>query len=201
MDKRILSTLQLFKSIYHLWNPIQSQKAANRTALIHTSSLVSDMNVYYGDSESELEVGPSSVMLCNVHFYRKGLLSVGKMSYIGPGTDLFITSSISIGDNVMISSRCTIIDSDLHSLAFDERKDDILVVFNRKQKNWDGVEQAPIRIEDKVWIGLRSIVLKGVTIGEGAIIGAGSVVTKDVPPWVIVAGNPARVVRELSHND
>jgi len=53
----------------------------------------------------------------------------------------------------------------------------------------------PITICDDVWIGVRAMFLPGVTVGRGAIIGAGAVVTKDVPEWAIVAGNPARVVR------
>ncbi|MDH4236354.1 MAG: hypothetical protein OEV17_03815 [Nitrospira sp.] len=58
-----------------------------------------------------------------------------------------------------------------------------------------------VDIHDKAWIGLDAIILKGVTIGEGAIVGAGSVVSKDVPPFTIVAGNPARVVRELGPDE
>ena len=57
---------------------------------------------------------------------------------------------------------------------------------------------APIRIADKAWLGMNVTVLKGVTIGEGAVVAAGSIVTKDVPPWTLVAGNPARVIKELS---
>lgn len=64
-------------------------------------------------------------------------------------------------------------------------------------KDWSVVKTAPIHINEKVWIGMNAIILKGVTIGEGAIVGAGSVVTKDVPPWTVVAGNPARVVKKL----
>ena len=64
-------------------------------------------------------------------------------------------------------------------------------------KNWNVVKKSPVIIEDKVWIGTRSIILKGVTVGEGAIVGAGSVVTKDVQPWTVVAGNPAQKIKEL----
>jgi maltose O-acetyltransferase len=56
-------------------------------------------------------------------------------------------------------------------------------------------EYPPVRIGDDVWIGARAIILPGLTIGNGAIIGAGSVVTKDVPPYAICAGNPAKIIR------
>ncbi|MCC6483663.1 MAG: hypothetical protein IT209_02355 [Armatimonadetes bacterium] len=65
------------------------------------------------------------------------------------------------------------------------------------RKDWSHVKMAPVRICDKAWIGARAIILKGVTIGEGAVIGAGSVVTKDVPAWCVAAGNPARVIRQV----
>jgi len=78
---------------------------------------------------------------------------------------------ISIGDNTTISFLCT------------------LIVHGRTRSSW---ETAPVRIEDNVYVGANSIILKGVTIGRNAVIGAGSVVTKDVAEYVIVAGNPAK---------
>ena len=63
------------------------------------------------------------------------------------------------------------------------------------------VKISPVRINDRAWLGFNSIILKGVTIGEGAIIGAGSVVTKDVPAYTIVAGNPARIIQEIPLNE
>ncbi|HEY5960222.1 MAG TPA: DapH/DapD/GlmU-related protein, partial [Polyangiaceae bacterium] len=62
---------------------------------------------------------------------------------------------------------------------------------------WELSESSPITVGDAVWIGTNSTILKGVTIGDGAIVAKASVVTKDVPPFSIVAGNPARVVKEL----
>ena len=64
-----------------------------------------------------------------------------------------------------------------------------------KYKDWSKVENAQIIIQDNVWIGFNSIVLKGVTIGEGAVVAAGSVVTKDVPPFAVVGGNPAKIIK------
>ena len=59
------------------------------------------------------------------------------------------------------------------------------------------LDEKPVCIEDDAWIGAGSIILRGVTIGKAAIVGAGSVVTQDVPPYTVVVGNPARVVRQL----
>ena len=65
-------------------------------------------------------------------------------------------------------------------------------------RGWNVVPHAPVRIETKAWIGRRAMILKGVTVGEGAIVAAGSVVTGSVDPWTVVAGVPARTIRHLN---
>ena len=67
----------------------------------------------------------------------------------------------------------------------------------KEQMNWNEVKSKPIIIKKNSWIGMRSIILKGVIIGEGAVVAAGSVVTKDVPDYTLVAGNPAIVKKRL----
>jgi len=89
-------------------------------------------------------------------------------------------TSITIGNNTLIGADCLIIDSDFHGLPLGENKP---------------VKSAPVEIGDHVFIGARSIILKGVKIGNKAIIGAGSVVSADVPENSVVAGNPAQIVR------
>ena len=135
----------------------------------------------------------------------EGKITIGNHSFIGSST--FISrSSITIGNNVTIAWGSTIYDHDSHSLDYMERRKDIddeLADLRSKQnmiahKNWDVVNSKPIKICDDAWIGMNCIILKGVTVGEGAIVGAGSVVTKDVPAWTVVAGNPAKVVKTLS---
>ena len=69
------------------------------------------------------------------------------------------------------------------------------ILFN---KNWSVVKDAPISIGNKAWIGFGVTILKGVNIGEGAVIAAGSVVTKDVPAYTIVGGNPAKFIKKIS---
>lgn len=99
----------------------------------------------------------------------------------------------------------TIYDHNSHSLKWDERSKDNeqcyndFINFNNSvlNKNWENVQSSRIEIHDKVWIGFDVLILKGVIIGEGAIIGAKSVVTKSVPPWTVVAGNPAIIVKQL----
>ena len=91
-------------------------------------------------------------------------------------------------------------DHDSHALVFSERKDDVQE-WLRGKKDWSHVKMMPVIIKDKVWLGAKVIVLKGVTIGEGAVVGAGSVVVNDVPPWTLVAGNPARVIRALPREE
>ena len=66
-----------------------------------------------------------------------------------------------------------------------------------KNKNWSAVAIKPIHLCNKVWVGFNASILKGVTIGEGAVIGTASVVTKDILPYSIVAGNPAKVIRKI----
>ena len=102
------------------------------------------------------------------------------------GGSLVAAEKITIGKNVIIGANCTIIDTDFHPLDPEIRR-----------RSPQAAQTAPISIGDDVFIGMNCIILKGITIGQAAVVGAGSVVTHDIPSKVIVAGNPARVVREL----
>lgn len=99
--------------------------------------------------------------------------------YANNNVEINCFNSISIGDNVAIAKGVIIRDSDNHTI-------------NGLKHN----TSAPIIIEDNVWIGMRALILKGVHIGSGAIIAAGAVVSRDVPPNSIVAGVPAKVIKE-----
>lgn len=99
---------------------------------------------------------------------------------------IWSTKSIHIGNNVKIGADSLILDTDAHSLDYIERRTD------------DKRISAPICIEDDVFIGTRTIILKGVTIGARSIIGAGSVVTRSIPADCIAAGNPCKVIRYIN---
>jgi acetyltransferase-like isoleucine patch superfamily enzyme len=120
---------------------------------------------------------------------------IGKRSFVNGM--IVAAECVEIGDDVMISWGVTIADHNSHSLAFSQRAKDV-TNWRLGKKDWSNVRISPIKVCDKAWVGFNAIILRGVTVGEGAIIGAGSVVTKDVLPWTIVAGNPAKLVREIS---
>ena len=110
-----------------------------------------------------------------------GHIEIGDNVFINFGTSIVSSARVSIGSDCLIGTHVTIMDCDFHRV---------------EDKAWDTTGQ-PIVLEDRVWLGNRSIILKGVTIGHDSVVAAGAVVTRDVPPRVVAAGNPARVVREF----
>ena len=105
-------------------------------------------------------------------------LSIGNNVAIGDRTEIHAGDYISIGNGTIISWDCCIMDRDYHKL---ESETEVL---------------KPVIIGENVWIGCRVLILKGVTVGDGAVIAAGSVVTSDVPAGAVVGGNPARILKE-----
>ncbi len=134
---------------------------------------------------------------------RTGKVSIGDRCYVGAIT-IICRSGVTIGDDVAIAWGTMLYDHDSHSPDWRQRLPSLRHFHDYYDRadcyetiDWTHVRTAPIVIGDRAWIGSDALILKGVTIGEGAIVGARSVVTRDVAPYTIVAGNPARVVREL----
>ena len=114
-------------------------------------------------------------------FVDKGAsLEVGSNSRIN-GVHISVSNKVIIGQNVRMAPYTVIMDSDYHDV----------------NNHFAEGARLPIIIKDNVWLALRSTVLKGVTIGEGAVVAAGALVTKDVPPYTVVAGVPAKVIKKL----
>lgn len=144
----------------------------------------------------QVVVGHDCIINTRISFDRENSkFTCGDRCYIGLSS-LVIAEGIKFGDDVVISWGVTIVDHNSHAISWADRAGDILD-WGQGKKDWSNVTVAPVTIEDKAWIGFNAIILKGVTIGEGAIVAAGAVVTKDVPRYSIVGGNPAKVIRTL----
>jgi len=147
--------------------------------------------------KGEVNIGVGSNVEASIYLERAGAcVRIGARTHVGGNTVVTCAQEVSIGDDVLIAFDVLISDHDSHALNFCDRQHDV-TDWMRGAKDWGRVVFAPIRIGDKAWIGARAILLKGVQIGEGGVVAAGSVVTRDVPAWTLVAGNPARPVKEL----
>lgn len=153
------------------------------------------------------KIGDNTILDCNLLISEAGKVIIGNNCWIG-NSSINIINSIVIEDNVFISYDCHFMDHNSHSLDYKEREADIIQQLEDYRlgnnlianKNWKVVESKPILIKSNAWIGMNCIILKGVTIGEGAVVAAGSVVTKNVPDWTVVGGNPAKEIKVLPEN-
>ena len=160
---------------------------------------------------------PSSPRVCvdigaNSHIFStfvilrpEATITVGERCQLG-ASQFISAENIEVGDDVLMAWNITVMDNDAHALEWEARATDAAVFLSDYlqdaenpllNKPWDDVARRRIRIGNKTWIGFNASILKGVEIGERAVVGAGSVVTRTVPSRAVVAGNPARVVRKL----
>jgi acetyltransferase-like isoleucine patch superfamily enzyme len=158
--------------------------------------------VNLGDSNELIEIGNGCVIRGELLvFPQGGMIKMGSWCYVGEGSRLWAATQIVIGDRVLISHNVNIFDNLTHPVSAEARHRQFhQIVTSGHAKNVD-LGGRKIIVENDALIGAGATVLRGVCIGRGAIIGAGSVVTHDVPEWTIVAGNPARVIREIPVNE
>ena len=159
-------------------------------------NVIGNMSIY---GKGNIKIGNNFMMTndCNVNPISsniKGAFYTEENAFVSIGdnvgmsaTRLWISKRLTIGNNVKIGACTLLIDTDSHPIDYDIRR-----------TSNEGTRASPITIEDDVWIGAHSIILKGVTIGARSIIGAGSVVTKDIPCDCIAAGNPCKVIKNLA---
>ena len=115
------------------------------------------------------------------------IITIGENTRIH-GSCIHAWKQITIGNNCLIAANCNIIDSNGHET----------IMYNPGERINSQDKPKPINIGSNVWIGMNSIILPGVTVGEGSIIAAGSIVTKDVMPHTIVGGNPAKLIKDTN---
>ena len=169
---------------YHLW--FKGKFAAiggTPTVWGFRNIIISGPNITIGKNVVFVGADGHKTNLSSVNIgSRRGSIAIGDYVLIMNGVRISSASSIIIGDGCMLATNCYLTDSDWHD------------IYDRTSIPGGS---APIVLERGAWVGDSAIVCKGVRIGENSIVGAGAVVTRDVPPNVIVAGNPARVVKKL----
>lgn len=129
-----------------------------------------------------------------------GKITVGNNVYLGDNTRIWAADEIVIGNNVLIAHNCNIFDNDTHPVDYMQRRQDAdnIIWKGGKRESFSTLACKKIEIKDDAWIGANVSIMKGVTIGERTIVATSSVVTKSFPSDVVVAGNPARIVKNLS---
>ena len=125
---------------------------------------------------------------------QSGEIQIGDFCYIGAGSRIWAGEKVVIGNRVLISHNVNIHDNNAHPLDAADRHKDFLHIFCNGPIQPNDYRAAAITIGDDVWIGFNVTILKGVTIGNGAIIGACTLVTKDVPPYAVVVSNSSQEV-------
>jgi acetyltransferase-like isoleucine patch superfamily enzyme len=156
------------------------------TAMLGPEGLVEN----HTDDDDRITVGAHSCIRGRLLTYgHGGCIKLGEWCYVGVRSEIWSMEAITIGNRVLISHDVNIHDGTAHSLDADERHAHFRLILERghpkKSVDIPGVSSAPVVIEDDAWISFGVTILKGVRIGRGSVISAGSLVTKDVPPGVI----------------
>ncbi len=140
-------------------------------------------NVTFGP-DVRIRVGKAAWLGPGAVFQGTGDVRIGKSTYVGAYASINCMHAVTIGDRCMLGNFVSLIDNDHGTSGTSALQSQPLA-------------SAPIVVRDDCWLGEKATVLRGVTIGEGAVVAAGSVVRRDVPPYTLVAGVPARIVRTL----
>lgn len=154
------------------------------------------------DNAAKIRVGKMTWIHGHLLLFKHGgEISIGDYCYVGKDTRIWSAKNISIGNRVLISHNVNIIDNITHPINAAERHADFVHIITKGFSEDAKLNEAEIIIEDDVWIGFNATIMKGVTIGKGAIIGACSLITKNVPPYAVIVGNPPRIIKYANASD
>lgn len=200
IKRKIISWLFKELSIYNSPAAAKVESYYNASATIASSAKLTDtarINNYKNDKE-RIQIGEHCLIQGEIFiFAHGGKVEMGNYVFVGEGSRIWSALSVKIGNNVLISHNVNIHDTNSHPLDSKSRKvqSELQLTTGLPANNF-GTREAEIVIEDDVWIGFNASIHKGVTIGRGSIIAAGSYVFNDVPQYSLVKGNPGKVVAQ-----
>jgi len=175
---------------------VEFKRKEQHCVVLPGAQLYPQCRIYNNQPRESVVIGDFSVVLARLEtFGHGGRIEIGKHCFIGENTNIWSATEVRIGSRVLISHDVNIHDTNSHSMSAASRHQHFLQIFSTGHpKELPDVPTKAICIEDDAWIGFGSTILKGVTLGKGAVVGARSLVTKDVAPYTVVVGSPARVV-------
>lgn len=172
-------------------------KIFRKRAIVGSGTIIGAGANCFSVVKEQIEIGRNCDIQAVITAKEKATVRIGDYTTIRGNSVVGAVIGIEIGDYVIISNNVTIYDNNNHPTDPQKRKEMCKSGFYSELWDWKYSGCAPVKIGNNVWIGEKATVLKGVTIGEGSIVASHSVVTKDVPPYSVVAGNPAKVVKTL----
>lgn len=152
-----------------------------------------DLPLILGDGQitigNNVYIGNRQTWVVGLKVFDDVNLTIGDNTTLNYQTLISVAKSVTIGNNCKFAGEIKIFDNNSHPLDYIKRRNNEIMSES---------DVSAVYIEDDVWIGTQTIILKGVTIGKGAVIGAGSIVTKSIPPYSLAVGNPASVIKNLN---
>jgi acetyltransferase-like isoleucine patch superfamily enzyme len=149
------------------------------------------------DGQRRVRIGPNAVIRGVIRCEDEGRCEIGQEVYIGDGAIISVRSMVEIGEGSLLAHGAQVFDNDTHPIDPVERRAHFRSILKLGPRREFPIGVRPVRIGQDCWLGFGAAVMKGVSVGDAAIAAAGAVVTSDVRPRTIVAGNPAREVRSL----
>lgn len=200
--------MQFLRNLFERWQHHRLRKLRSQVRVAKSTRLLRNFSINFLAPPADrlyVSIGENCLVNAAITFESSaGSVMIGDRTYIGTDTSIITRHGVRIGSDVTMAWGVTIYDHNSHSFDWQQRAS-VVGHFYRNYGtsdcfaniDWTGVASAPIVICDRVWVGFDAVILKGVTIGEGAVVGARSVVSRDVEPYTVVAGNPAILLRCL----
>jgi acetyltransferase-like isoleucine patch superfamily enzyme len=189
-----------FKLIDESLNKLKLIKCLEQVVIAEKSKFYEQATVYnFQRNKERIKIGFNTHIRGELLLFANGgQISIGNDCFVGSGSKIWSAENIQIGNSVLISHNCNIIDTDSHEIDYNERHDSFVKMLKEGHPTYENnIKTAEIIIEDNVWISYNVSILKGIKIGKGAILAANSVITKDVPEFTLMAGNPAKEIKKI----